>query len=182
MKQIMGTIISLLIFFSCQKDKLQPVAPFPREYELTNTPEGLSIFDFSNYGIYKGVVINSQDSSATFKLNLYNASNTTFGLFYLNGIAQDSLIRYSKDNSGLMAFPQKVDTARIPLNATFYSTYFSSYRIGFGPIVGFNTTANGISYNIETQLNNNQTLNAVLKEKSNNQVYCFEGSYSCLDS
>jgi hypothetical protein len=108
MKQIIGTIITLLIFFSCQKDKLQPVAHFPREYELTNTPEGLSIFDFSNYGIYKGVVINSQDSSATFKLNLYNASNTPYALFYLNGLVQDSLIRYSKDNSGLMAFLKKL--------------------------------------------------------------------------
>lgn len=182
MKQITGTIIILLLFFSCQKDKTQPVAPFPRPYELTNTPEGLSIFDVSNYGIYKGVVINSQDSSATFKINLYNASNSPYTLFYLNGTVQDSLIRYSKDNSGLMAFPQKVDTGMIPLNASFYSTYFSSYRIGFGPIVGFNTTANGISYNMETQLYSNQTLNAVLKEKSGNQVYCFEGSYSGLDS
>lgn len=181
MKHVTVIIITLLIFFSCQKDKLQSSAPFPRKYELINSAEGLSIFDLSNYGIYKGVVINSQDSSATFKLNLYNASNEPYSLFYSSGNLQDSLIRYSKDNSGLMVFPQKIDTARIPLNAAFYSTYFSSYRIGFGPIVGFNTTAHAISYTIETQLYNNQTLNAVLKEKSNNQVYCFEGSYSGLD-
>lgn len=182
MKQVIVTITTLLIFFSCQKDKFQNPVHFPRDYELTNNPEALSIFDFSNYGIYKGVVINSQDSSATFKLNLYNASNEPYGLFYSNGILQDSLIRYSRDNSGLMAYPQKNETAKIPLNAPVYSTYFSSYRIGFGPIVGFKTTANGISYNIETLLYNNQTLNAVLKEKSNDQVYCFEGSYSGLDS
>ena len=182
MKHIAGTIITLLIFFSCQKEKSQPIAHYPKEYELSNFPEGLSIFDFSNYGIYKGVVINSQDSSATFKLNLYNASNQPYALFYLNRKVQDSLIRYTNSNSGFMAFPQKVDTARIPFNAAFYSTYFSSYLIGFGPIVGFNTTAKGISYIMETQLYNNQTLNAVLKEKSNNQVYCFEGSYSGLDS
>lgn len=182
MKQITGTIITLLIFISCQKGKSQSVALFPREYELVNTPEGLSIFDFSNYGIYKGVVINSQDKSATFKLNIYNASNHPYALFYLNRKVQDSLIRYAKNNSGLMAFPQKVDTVSIPLNAAFYSTCFSSYLIGYGPIVGFNTTANGISYIMETQLYNNQTLNAVLKEKSNSQVYCFIGSYSGLDS
>lgn len=182
MKQINGSIIILLILFSCQKDKLQVVAPFPREYELGNTSEGLSIFDFSSYGIYKGVVINSQNKSATFKFNLYNASNQPYSLFYFNKKVQDSLIRYLSSNSGFMDFPQKIDTARIPLNAAFYSTYFSSYKIGYGPIVGFNTTANGISYIMETQLYNNQTLNAVLKEKSNNQVYCFEGSYSGLDS
>lgn len=182
MKQVILTITISLVFFSCQKDKVTLSAPFPRSYELTNSPEALSTFDFSNYGIYKGVVINAQDSSATFKFNLYNASNEPYGLFYSNGILQDSLVRYSKDNSGLIAYPQKKDTARIPLNAPFYVTYFSSYRIGFGPIVGFNTTANGISYIMETQLYNNQTLNAVLKEKSDNQVYCFEGSYSGLDS
>jgi len=182
MKQITGIIITLIIFFSCQKDKSQAVPHFPRVDPLPNTPEALSTFDFSNYGIYKGVVINAQDSSATFKFNLYNASNTPYALFYLNGMVKDSLIRYSKTNSGLMAFPQKADTTTIPFNAAFYNTYFSSYRIGFGPIVGFNTTAYGISYVMETQLYNNQTLNAVLKEKSNNQVFCFEGSYSGLDS
>lgn len=172
----------LSVLFSCGKDKTETVVALPRQYELNNQPEALPAYDQANYGIYKGVVINAGDSTATFKFNLYNGSSEPYALFYAHGMLQDSLVRYVKNNFGLMAFPQVKDNETITLNASFYATYFSSYRIGFGPIAGFNTNADGTSYLMETQLYNNQTLNALLKEKSSGQVHCFEGSYSGLDS
>ena len=181
MKQITA-VLFLSMIFSCGKDKTEPVFALPRQYELNNQPEALPAYDQANYGIYKGVVINAGDSTATFKFNLYNGTGEPYALFYAHGMLQDSLVRYVKDNSGLMAFPQVKDNETIALHAGFYATYFSSCRIGFGPIAGFNTSANGTSYLMETQLYNNQTLNALLKEKSSGQVYCFEGAYSGLDS
>jgi len=180
-----ATIVSLLAFslLSCHKNAEPTLPPFNTEYELQNRAEALAAYDAANYGIYKGVVINAQDSTATFKFNLYNNSRQPYALFYRNRKVQDSLIRYVKDNTGYLLIPQKADTTTIPFNSSFYFTYFSSYSIGHGTaLVGFNVSANGTAYHMDTQLYGNATLNAVLKETSNNQVLCFEGTYNGADS
>ena len=183
MKPFYLLLVVGVIFNACSpKDHATPPPPFNPDYALTNQPEADAANDQSNYGIYKGVVINAQDSTATFKFNLYNHASQPYGLFYTLLKVQDSLVRYMKDNNGLIKFPLEQDTAMIPLNANFYYTYFSSYRNGFGPLVGFNVTAHGATYVMDAQLYNNQTLNAILKETSTKQVFCYEGNYGGADS
>jgi len=187
MKAIIPIVVVASFLISCHQEHQDPVpAPTPplnREYGLQSHPEAVAAFDASNYGVYKGVVINAQDSTATFKFNLYNNGGQPYGLFYTNHKLQDSLIRYQHDNNGFMLIPQVPDTSAIPYNVSFYYCYFSSYSAGHGTaLVGFNVSAFGKSYVLDTRLNANACLNAMLKEKSSNQVFCYEGSYSGSDS
>jgi hypothetical protein len=182
MKYKISLIFLVCLFIACNKDKSNSLPPLNTNYVLPGNPEALPIFDAANYGIYKGVVINAQDSTGTFKFNLYNNHDQPYALFYTNNKVQDSLIRYVKDNSGNMLIPQIPDTSKIPLNASFYYTYFSSYHIGRGPLVGFNIKASGLLPVMDVQLYNNATLDIILKERSDKQVYCYEGAYSGLDS
>jgi hypothetical protein len=187
MKSIIITLLIASLLPSCHQEHPDPTPtptpPFNREYELQRSPEAIAAYDGSNYGIYKGVVINAEDSSATLQVNLYNNSRQPYVLFYTNHKLQDSLLRYKKDNSGYMLIPQVADSSTIPVNSSFYSTYFSSYSIGHGTaLVGFNVSAFGKNYVLDARLNANACLNAMLKEKSNNQVNCYEGSYSGSDS
>jgi hypothetical protein len=178
-------IASFLISCHQEHQDPKPIAspPFNKEYGLQGSPEAVAAYDGSNYGVYKGVVINAQDSTATLKINLYNNSRQPYALLYTNQKLQDSLVRYKKDDIGYMRVPQVADTTTIPFNSTFYSTYFSSYWVGHGTaLVGFNVSAYGNGYLLDTRLNANACLNAMLKEKSNIQVYCYEGSYRGSDS
>lgn len=183
MKTLTAILLITLFLSSCGKDPVPPTPAFSTEYQLPDRPEAMAAYDNSNYGIYKGVVINAQDSTATYKFNLYNYSAQPYALLYTGDKVQDSLVRYQKDNNGYILLPQKADTTRVPLNGPFYYTYFSSYNIGHSlSLVGFNVSAFGNGYQMSTQLYGNSTLNAILKEKSNNQVFCYEGSYNGSDS
>jgi hypothetical protein len=187
MKAIITFVLIITLLVCCRQEHQDPTPgptpPFNREYELQSHPEAIAAYDGSNYGIYKGVVINAQDSTATLKFNVYNNSRQPCALFYTNHKLQDSLIRYQHDNNGYILIPQIPDTSTIPYNSTFYYCYFSSYSVGHGTaLAGFNVSAYGNSYVLDTRLNANACLNAILKERSSNQVYCYEGSYSGSDS
>ena len=106
-----------ICFTGCTpKDHPTPPAPFNPDYTLTNQPEADAANDLSNYGIYKGVVINAQDSTATFKFNLYNRADQPYALMrasaYAPALARIGVARVP--NLGL-ARPQ--------------AAYYSFYRV-----------------------------------------------------
>lgn len=168
----------LVVVLSCKKDSSDKPAVFaPRTYSLPGSAEAKAQFDHSNYGIYKAVAIAANDSSATFKFDIYNSSNTPFIQYYRNFILQDSLIRWVE----LYVVNPQPDTTTIPENAASYSTEFASHVVGNGPVVGFGISAQGENPLLDVQLMNNSTTRTILKETSTDLVRCFEGSYEGVD-
>lgn len=182
MKTLYITLLASIVFLSCKDDDAPPKEPFNKNYTLSNSPEALVAHDASNYGIYKGVALNAQDSTATVKFNFYNNSSQPYALFYRNNEVYDSLVRYKTDGLGNMSLPQQQNNEAVPLNAASYTALYSSYNPGYGPLVWFRVKANGAEPFLGTQLYYNYTICTVAKEKSNKQVMCFEGSYRGQDS
>lgn len=180
MKKCLFTAFAAVCFLpACKKDS-SPDSFHSKPYSPTVASEAIAKYDASNFGIYKGVVINAQDSSAAFRININNNRSYSYTSYYKDDLYKDSLIRY-KTGVGGINFPQAVDTSSLAENVQTYAA-FASWRIGVGPIVEFGVQANGSSPVMDVQLNNNATLTALMKEKSNRQVYCFEGSYNGSDS
>ena len=175
-------VITILAIFSCKKKSSDGLREFsPRTYSFPVTAEALAQYDQSNYGVYKGVMVAANDSMATFKYDIYNSSDIPFIHVFRFNTLTDSLIRYNTNNSG-MIFPQSIDPQKIPENVDFYYTAFASFRVGIGPIVDFSVHANGLSPQQGGQYYSNSTINAIMKEKSNKLVRCFDGSFDGTDS
>jgi hypothetical protein len=184
MKTSVSLFFLAIVCYSCNRNNNTappPPLPFDTNYVLPAHAEALPQYDSANYGIFKGVTINALDSTATCKFNLYNNSREPYVLLYTNNKVRDSLVRYKTDATGYIAFPPQKDSSLIPFNASFYYAYFSSYNVGIATIQ-FNVTGFGKSYVMNVNLRGNQTLDAILKERSNSQVTCYEGSYSGSDS
>jgi len=97
----------------------------------------------------------------------------------MNSVLRDSLVRFVVDSATkLIKYPEEKDTSIIKLGIPYY-TVFSSFNpliTGF-TFIQFGVNGDGSSPIMVTNLLGNQTLNAVLKEKSNKQVFCYEGTY-----
>lgn len=169
----------VIIITSCSKSNSS--LPFNPDYTLNNIADAVAAHDHSNYGIYKAVAINAGDSTASFRIDLCNKQPQPYVLYYRNNKVEDSLIRYQTDANGSFLYNWQPDRSAVPANS-FYHTAFASYRIGMGPIVSFGVQANGTDPQTDILLMNNATLVAILKERSDKQVRCFEGSYSGQDS
>lgn len=171
----------LLLLQACGKNHNQPtaVSDIGKPYTLPAGPAANASYDVSSKGIYKGVTINAQDSSASFQINIANNGQTINCLQYMDSVLRDSMVRYKIDpQAGLLLFPLQRDSSAIPASGRFIAI-FDSYRpYDWGNAwVGFNVMSDGSSPLMNVNLNSNQTLDAVLKETSNKQVYCFEGTY-----
>jgi hypothetical protein len=178
MKTFVSLFCLIIICCACHRDNIPPSLPlfFDTNYVLPTHAEALKQYDSSNYGIYKGVTISAGDSAATFKFNLYNNTHQPYALMYTYNKVRDSLVRYKVDATGYITYYHEIDSSLIPFNANFYYTWFSSFNVGIAN-VRFNVTSLGNSY-MEVSMGINNSLNAILKERSNNQVTCYEGGYS----
>jgi len=175
------TFLTVLLLQACGKshDQPAPISDIGKPYTLPAGPAANASYDASNKGVYKGVTINSQDSSASFQINIANNGQLINCLQYMDSVLRDSMVRYKIDpQAGLLLFPLQRDSSAIPASDRFI-TIFDSYRpYDWGNAwVGFNVMSDGSSPVMNVSLNSNQTLDAVLKETSNKQVYCFEGTY-----
>jgi hypothetical protein len=179
-------IFFLGILFSCRKIQYAKIAPppYPENYNLPSNQEALPAYDSSNYGIYKGVIINSGGGTATIKINLYNNSNQPYALLYENSQVTDSMIRYQEDSAlGNIQNPLIPEKAVIPQNDSFYYTFFTSYLPNGGIyVVPFSVRAYGLEAAMYPTYGGFYCLAAMLKETSVKQVFCYEGIYTGIDS
>jgi len=176
-------LLVLLLLQACGKNHDQPAQPsdLGKPYTLPTSPAANSSYDASNTGVYKGVTINAQDSSATFQFNIANNSKTIYCLEYMDSVLRDSMVRYMIDPATQLAhWPLVKDTSSSPIQSgTRFYTVFASYspnNMG-NALVPFAVEGDGSSPAMNVTLSSNQTLDAILKERSGQQVYCFEGSY-----
>jgi len=169
-----------LLFLACGKNHDQPAPPtdLGKPYTLPAASAANPSYDASKKGIYKGVTINAQDSSATFQFNVAN-NGQVYCLEYMDSVLRDSLIRYKVDPATqLLQFPWQKDTSAISTSGRFYTVFASSLQNNSGNAwVQFGVESDGSSPVMNVNMNSNQTLDAVLKERSDKQVYCFEGAY-----
>jgi hypothetical protein len=179
--------VPLLILYSCSKHnpaQPQPKTPilpsdFGKPYTLPGGPEANALYDNLNYGIYKGITINAQDSAATFSFHLDNDGHSIYTLEYMGGSLRDSLVRLVVDSSTHLAHqPPAQDTSSVNLGADFYGVFESFDYLYYGnALVLFSAKGDGTSPYLGVTLNDNNSQSAVLKEKSGKQVFCFEGTY-----
>jgi hypothetical protein len=182
MKQYWHAWIFLLAMVACSKDNSDPAPVFPMEYAIPSRPSAMAAHNNDSYGIYKGVSISAAANSATIQFNLYNDHPEPYALLYRDGKIVDSLVRYQVDSYGNFVFPYRRETAPVPFNTTFNGAHFASYRDGIGAAAWLSTIGSGTAPNMGVNMDVNATLDAVLKEKSDKQVFCFEGAYSGADS
>lgn len=182
LKKFTLIIAILYSLSSCNKSGEDQAPGFNSEYQLKSSPDALPRNDGSNYGVYKGVTISALGTSAAIKFDIYNTGSQPYALFYRDNKIADSLIRYFTDNVGNLARPVQKDTSRILLNGPFYSAQFFSYNNGIGPQAWLAIQPYGLTDNMGVRYDGNYTLNAMLKESSTKQVYCFEGAFSGTDS
>jgi hypothetical protein len=152
------------------------------DYTIPSKPSAIAAHNNDSYGVYKGVSISAAGHSATTQFNLYNNHPEPFALLYRDGKIVDSLVRYQVDNNGNFVFPFRRETNPVSFNASFNGAQFASYKDGLGAAAWLSTLGNGTAPNMGVNMDANATLDAVLKEKSDQQVFCFEGSYSGTDS
>jgi hypothetical protein len=182
MKKYWHAWICLLTVVACSKDNSDPAPVFPREYAIPAKPSAIPTHNNDSYGIYKGVSISAAANSVTIQFNLYNNHPEPYALIYRDSKIVDSLVRYQVDNNGNFVFPFKRETTPVSFNTPFNGAQFASYRNGIGAAAWLSTIGNGTAPNMGVNMDANATLDAVLKEKSDQQVFCFEGSYSGTDS
>lgn len=181
MKFLFCFIASLVLLQACKKDHFNTTVPtdLGKPYGLGSTSKASIFYDHSNYGIYKGVTINAGDSLATFQIDLANNGKSVYALQFMDSLLRDSLIRLLVDSViGITKYPQEEDTSIIKTGLP-YHTVFSSFNllIPGTTLLQFEVNGDGSSPLMEANLLGNQTLNAVLKEKSDKQVFCYEGVY-----
>jgi hypothetical protein len=177
--------LSSLIFFSCSKHHpAQPSEPplppdIGKPYALPSGPEANAAYDNVNYGIYKGISINAQDSAATFTIHLDNDGKSIYALEYVGGLLRDSLVRYVVDPYTQQASqPIALDTSLVASGTDFYGVFQSFAPFTIGGILDFSVKGNGSAPYANMFLNINSAQNAVLKERSGNQVFCYEGIFT----
>ena len=181
MKFLLQLSILFLLLQACKKDHSTPpvVTDLGKPYPLPASPTANASYDASSAGIYKGVTINAQDSSATFQFNIANNDERVFALQYMYGLLRDSMVRYKLDTTTqFLVFPNQEDSS-VLVRGNFFHSIFGSYKPYFSgnAIVDFAAEADGSSPRMNVTLNANQTLDAVLKERSGMQVFCYEGTY-----
>jgi len=173
-------LIALVVLLqACGKHHGQPVpiSDLGKPYTLHAGPAASANYDASNKGIYKGVTINAQDSSATFQFNIAN-NGPMYCLEYMDSVLRDSMVRYKIDpGTGLLQFPLQKDSSAIPTSGRF-NTIFNSFKpyVSGNAWAAFWVESDGSSPMMNVNLNANQTLDAVLKERWDKQVDCFEGT------
>ncbi len=174
----------ILLLQACGKSHNTPSLPsdttdLGKPYTLPAASQASPSYDKSSYGIYKGVTINAQDSAATFALNISNDGKLVYGLEYMNAVLRDSLIRYIVDSASmLIRQPLQPDSSVVPTGRRFYTVFESFDPVHANASIQFGVEADGAAPVTNVNLNSNQTLNAVMKERSDKQVYCYEGSYT----
>lgn len=174
----------ILLLQACGKSHNTPSTPpvptdLGKPYILPTAAQARSAYDNSSYGIYKGVTINAQDSAATFALNISNDSKLVYGLEYMNAVLRDSLIRYIVDSAtGYIHQPPQQDSSVVPTGRRYFTVFQSYDPLKANITIQFGVEANGAAPVTTISLKANQTLNAVMKERSDKQVYCYEGSYT----
>ncbi len=181
MKRLLLFTLPLLLIQSCGKNG-GPTASvnfdFRKPYTLPSAPEANALCDTSLRGIYKGVTINAGDEAATVELSIANGGDGVFGREYMDGVVRDSLVRYMVDpGTGLLKYPLSRDVAPINTGARYHTIFESFLPDSANAFVQFAVERGGLAPLLDVNLKGNQTLDAVLKEQSNRQVFCFEGSY-----
>ena len=182
MKRLLLFTLPLLLFQACKKNSSISACvnfDFRKPCTLPSAPAASVLCDTSIRGIYKGVTINAGDESATVELNIANAGDVVFGREYMDGVVRDSLVRYLVDpGTGLLKYPLARDVAPINTGARYHTIFESFLPDSANAFVQFAVERGGLSPLLDVNLKGNQTLDAVLKEQSNKQVFCFEGSYA----
>jgi hypothetical protein len=177
-------IAMIFLLQACGKTHNAPSAPsepadLGKPYVLPTASQASPSYDNSSYGIYKGVTINAQDSAATFALHISNDGKLVYGLEYMNAVLRDSLIRYVVDSATMyIRQPLQPDSSVVPAGRRLYTIFQSYNPFKANATIQFGVEADGSAPVTTVSLNANQTLNAVMKERSDKQVYCYEGSYT----
>ncbi|HMH34462.1 MAG TPA: hypothetical protein VK543_15600, partial [Puia sp.] len=181
MKLLIRISVFMVLMQACSKGHSTPPVEtdLGKPYALPTGPAANALYDGSSAGIYKGVTINAQDSLATFQFNIANNDERVYALEYMYGLLRDSMVRYKMDTATqLLKFPNQEDSS-VLVRGNFFHSIFGSYKPYFGgnATADFAAEADGSFSRMNVNLNANQTLDAVLKERSGMQVYCYEGSY-----
>ena len=167
----------ILLLLACQKHHDSPgstVSDLGKPYTLPTTSQANPAYDAASGGIYKAIDMTDRDVK-TIAFSLANTANATYALEYENGVLRDSLIRYVlMMGYPLALLPLRINDSAIDPNKSIF-TYLESYRPDSANVHAFlNVNADGSSPNFRDDY---ASASAVLKERSDDQVFCYAGSY-----
>jgi len=151
MKKLLSYLVACVMLISCSKDEDKKETGS----KLSDTPTAKATYDNKNYGIYKGVFVGS---TGNILINFKNDGATLSASLVIG----DKSYTYTSNNSTTEG-----------INSTITFRYNSDY-------FDFTVNADGSTPTI-TNIHISGHANAViqvLKEASNAQAYCFEGTFT----
>jgi hypothetical protein len=172
-------LILTLLLLACHKhnDNSTTISDLGKPYTLPVASVANPTYDASSAGIYKGVtVLGVPNIGTTLKINIANYSKAVYSLRYENGLLRDSLTRYTIDTMyPMVVLPLRANDSAIDPNKNIF-TYFGSYRPDSALLHACYFRVNGDGSSPGFSVVTGEPT-AILKERSNSQVYCYVGTW-----